>query len=55
MVEHVQFGSKRWWQLYKQSAMCIGKCNTCGAILFNPMSILEHAGCVCEKKCNQKH
>lgn len=47
-----KWGSKRWWQLYKQSATMIGKCDKCGAVLFNPMSILLHSGNVCETKNN---
>ncbi len=44
-----KFGSKRWFDLRKISD-AFYKCERCGAILLNPLSIILHKGKVCEDK-----
>jgi len=49
-----KFNSKRWWQYYKDGNVGCGKCAICGVVLLNPMSIMEHAGRVCERKTTKQ-
>ena len=49
-----KFGSKRWRRLYAIVDQRGVKCEICGAMLFNPQSILIHQGNVCQKQQNGK-